>query len=559
MLGHVGIPDPEIRIKGYPHQFSGGMRQRIMIAIALMAHPALLVADEPTSALDVTLEAQIVDLIRGLRDELGTSVLYITHDLGVVAQLCDQVIVMYAGNIIEAGDVHSTFAQPQHPYTQALLRSHPSRSARGSRLVTIPGRVPSLRDLPPGCKFAPRCHRAEEICRTTEPPTLQLASQTVLCHSCQGEVALQYAPEMAIPAEVIPLSATRTAPTAGVAPVIEIRDLQTHFVDDVGLFGEIFRVKPGRVRAVDGVSIAIQRGETWALVGESGSGKTTLGRTILRLGDPTGGDIVVDGQEITRTRQSALRPLRARMQMIFQDPYSSLSPRMKVSDILIEPFRIHKIPVAAPKAKVDELLAMVGLASEQADKYPHQLSGGQARRVGIARALALGPDLLVADEPTAGLDVSVAAGVLNLLKDLGERLNLTLLIITHNLNIIGFIADKVAVMYLGKVVEVGSTDDIFARPRHPYTEALISAIALPDPTVREVRQRIILPGEIPSPRNPPPGCAFHPRCRYMEERCAREAPPLHPLADGDHLAACHFPERLGKAGAGFSALPEGRT
>jgi oligopeptide/dipeptide ABC transporter ATP-binding protein len=324
---------------------------------------------------------------------------------------------------------------------------------------------------------------------------------------------------------------------------VEIRALQTHFVDNVGVLGELFRVKPGRVRAVDGVSISIMRGETWALVGESGSGKTTLGRTILRLGDPTGGSIVLDGQEITRTRQSALRPMRARMQMIFQDPYSSLSPRMKVSDILAEPFRIHGIPIS-PKEKVDELLAMVGLASEQADKYPHQLSGGQARRVGIARALALGPDLLVADEPTAGLDVSVAAGILNLLKDLGAQLNLTLLIITHNLNIIGFIADKVAVMYLGKVVEVGGTDDIFTRPRHPYTEALISAIALPDPTSRSSRQRIILPGEIPSPRNPPSGCAFHPRCRYAEPRCSTDEPQLLPLADGLHLTACHFPERI---------------
>ena len=328
-------------------------------------------------------------------------------------------------------------------------------------------------------------------------------------------------------------------------PVVETRALQTHFVDNVGVLGEILRVKAGRVRAVDGVDIAIRRGETLAVVGESGSGKTTLGRTILRLEDPTGGKIVVDGQEITRMRQSALRPLRARMQMIFQDPYSSLSPRMKVSDILIEPFRIHGIAVS-PKQKVDELLATVGLAGEQADKYPHQLSGGQARRVGIARALALGPELLVADEPTAGLDVSVAAGVLNLLKDLGEQLHLTLLIITHNLNVISFIADRVAVMYLGKVVEVGETDDIFTSPSHPYTEALISAIALPDPTLRTGRRRIILPGEIPSPRNPPPGCPFHPRCRYAEERCAHEVPPLQASEGGDHLAACHFPERVGK-------------
>lgn len=546
MLDRVGMPDPEIRIKEYPHQFSGGMRQRIMVAIALAAHPALLVADEPTSALDVTLEAQIVDLIRDLRDELGTAVLYITHDLGVVAQLCDRVIVMYAGNIIESGDVYNTFAQPQHPYTQALLRSHPSRSAHRSRLVTIPGRVPSLRDLPPGCKFAPRCHRAEEICRTTEPPTLQLGTQTVLCHACHEDLVLQYEPEIKLSPPAGTASAPGLTPEVAAVPVVETRALQTHFVDNVGVLGEIFRVKAGRVRAVDGVDIAIQRGETLALVGESGSGKTTLGRTILRLEDPSGGSIAVDGQEITRMGQSALRPLRARMQMIFQDPYSSLSPRMKVSAILIEPFRIHGV-AASPKQKVDELLAMVGLAGEQANKYPHQLSGGQARRVGIARALALGPELLVADEPTAGLDVSVAAGILNLLKDLGEQLHLTLLVITHNLNVIGFIADRVAVMYLGKVVEVGETDDLFTHPRHPYTEALISAIALPDPTLRSSRRRIILQGEIPSPRNPPPGCPFHPRCRYAEERCTREVPPLQALEGGEHLTACHFPERVWEA------------
>ena len=357
---------------------------------------------------------------------------------------------------------------------------------------------------------------------------------------------LQYTPEAEIAPAAILAAPARATPEVIPTPVVETRALQTHFVDNVGVLGELLRVKAGRVRAVDGVDIAIQRGETLALVGESGSGKTTLGRTILRLEDPTGGHITVDGQEITRMRQSTLRPLRARMQMIFQDPYSSLSPRMKVSDILIEPFRIHGI-AASPKQKVDELLAMVGLASEQADKYPHQLSGGQARRVGIARALALRPDLLVADEPTAGLDVSVAAGVLNLLKDLGEQLHLTLLIITHNLNVIGFIADRVAVMYLGKVVELAPTDAIFSRPRHPYTEALISAIALPDPTLRDRRQRIILHGEIPSPRNPPHGCAFHPRCRYAEARCATEAPALRPLTDGigdAHFTVCHFSERI---------------
>lgn len=542
MLKRVGIPDPEVRIKEYPHQFSGGMRQRIMVAIALATRPALLVADEPTSALDVTLEAQIVDLVSDLRRELGTAVLYITHDLGVVAQLCDRMMVMYAGNIVESGDVHNTFASPKHPYTQALLRSHPSRSARRSRLTTIPGRVPSLRDLPPGCLFAPRCHRAEAICWQSDPPNVQVGSQTVRCYFPGGELPQGHEPELHLTAEAAASLIPAVPAALAEQAVVETQGLETHFVDHVGILGELTRARRGRVRAVDGVDIAIRRGETLALVGESGSGKTTLGRTILRLVDPTGGKITVDGQEITRMKQSALRPLRSNMQMIFQDPYSSLSPRMKISSILMEPFRIHG--VAAGPNKVDELLMMVGLASEQADKYPHQLSGGQARRVGIARALALGPEFLVADEPTAGLDVSVAAGVLNLLKDLGEQLHLTMLIITHNLNVIGFIADRVAVMYLGKVVEIGNADDIFTRPRHPYTEALISAIAQPDPTLRDSRRRIILPGEIPSPRNPPPACSFHPRCRYAEALCSQQEPGLIPVAGEGHLAACHFPEKI---------------
>jgi peptide/nickel transport system ATP-binding protein len=539
MLDRVGIPEAMRQIKEYPHQFSGGMRQRIMIATALMSDPALLVADEPTSALDVTLEAQIIDLIKGLRDEMGTAILYITHDLGVVAQLCDRVLVMYAGNIVEGGETLTIFEQPQHPYTRALLRSHPTRNVRARRLRTIRGRVPSLRELPSGCKFAPRCDYALAACHTTEPQPMEVGGHRVLCHACHEFIEMDEVPveeDLADPTE-------RRRETAEQDVVVAVTDLRTYFRDHVPLVAKLLGQRGGTVRAVDGVDVTIRRGETVALVGESGSGKTTLARTILRLEPPTGGEIVVQGRDITRLRQAALRPMRGQMAMIFQDPSSSLSPRMRVSSLLVEPFAIHGIPIES-KDKVDELLEMVGLSSEQADKYPHQLSGGQARRVGIARALALHPEILVADEPTSGLDVSVAAGILNLLKELRERLNLTYIVISHNLNVISFIADRVAVMYLGKIVELAATESLFDHPRHPYTEALMSAIPLPDPRLRGRRDRIVLEGEIPSPRHPPPGCPFHPRCRYARDECRQQAPPLRAIEGTDHLTACYYPEEV---------------
>jgi len=549
MLNKVGIPDAAQQIHNFPHQFSGGMCQRIMIASALQSKPALLIADEPTSALDVTLEAQITDLIRQLRDELQTSILYITHDLGVVAQICDQVVVLYAGNVVETGDVFNLFKSPLHPYTQALLRSHPFHQTGVKRLITIRGRVPSLKELPVGCKFAPRCDLAEAICFANEPLAWSPdGARTVLCHAYQPQWSGKPVQRSTARAEVEGESAreTRQGATNVHEEVVRADQVRVYYKDTMGWLGKLLGQKEGLVRAVDGVDVAVYRGESLALVGESGSGKTTLGRTILRLEQPSQGEVSIAGQNITKLPQAKIRPLRAGMQMIFQDPISSLSPRKTVTELVLEPFMIHGIPVKKEE-KVNELLEMVGLSAEQADKYPNQLSGGQARRVGIARALALRPALLVADEPTAGLDVSVAAGILNLMKDLRERLGLSYILITHNLNIIGFIADRVAVMYLGKIVEVAATQDLFNYPQHPYTEALLSAVAMPDPNLRQTRKRILLEGEIPSPRNPPPGCPFHPRCRYRQEICTREPPLLQPHGSvgkdqtSDRLTACHFP------------------
>ncbi|MEM2587756.1 MAG: ABC transporter ATP-binding protein [Candidatus Bathyarchaeia archaeon] len=545
MLRRVGIPDPEMRLKHYPFQFSGGMRQRIMIAMALMLRPSLLIADEPTSSLDVTLEAQILDLIKELCTEFHMSILFISHDLGVIAQICDRVAVMYAGTVVEEGDVFSVFDNPLHPYTQALLASHPAKYRRGERLMTIPGRVPSLIALPPGCKFAERCSYANPICYEQEPQYIKIDGRIVRCH----KVSLE---RKTIITKTFPSSRFSTEEKfcrgnvlESCEWVLEIKDLHTYFFyKPGGFFRKFFQRKSREVRAVDGVSLRIARGEIFGLVGESGSGKTTLGKTILRLISPTAGEVWFEQRNITRLGIKELRPLRRRMQIIFQDPFSSLSPRLRVSELLTEPLIIHGLPVD-PNQTVSRLLEMVGLPSELATKYPHQLSGGQARRVGIARALALNPVFLVADEPTSGLDVSVAAGILNLIKDLRDKFGLTCLIITHNLNIVGFLCDRIGVMYLGKLVELGPTERVLEEPLHPYTVALLSAIAEPDPKSREKRKRRFpLMGEIPSQLNLPPGCRFNTRCPLAMDICSSKEPAFREVKPG-HWVACFRLEENG--------------
>jgi peptide/nickel transport system ATP-binding protein len=568
LLTQVGIPDAAERLGDYPHQFSGGMRQRIMIAMALLLEPALLIADEPTSALDVTLEAQIVELLRRLRESHGTAILFVSHDLGVVSHLCDRVIVMYAGRAVEQGTAEQIFGQPRHPYTQALLAAVPSARLRGGRLATIPGRVPSLSALPSGCAFHPRCPHAQDACRAEVPRDLRMEDGgRVLCHIYDpassfsseavvgGAVAGNVAEAVAARTHTA-VGADEDAAATGSADevLVRVEGLSTHFGGRRGTLARLTgQTGGGAVRAVDHVDLELRRGEVLGLVGESGSGKTTLGRTILGLEDATRGRIVFDGQPVGELSRGQLRRLRRRAQMIFQDPYSSLSPRLRVAYLLTETYKINDVPVDQ-RHEVDELLQMVELSAEQAQKYPHELSGGQARRVGIARALALNPEFLVADEPTSGLDVSAAAAVLNLMKDLGQSLGLTYLIITHNLNVVGYIADRIAVMYLGQIVEVGPGERVLQAPAHPYTVGLLSAVSEPDPSRRD-RRKLMVAGEIPSPRNPPPACRFHTRCPFVTGICKTDAPPLVEIAAG-HSVACHHWEQVRAVAAGGSVAIE---
>jgi peptide/nickel transport system ATP-binding protein len=526
LLRQVGIADPERRLDEYPFQFSGGMKQRVMIAIALAGEPDLLIADEPTTALDVTVQAQILDLLAQLQHERGMGMLLITHDLGVVAKMAHRIGVMYAGELVEVASREEFFSRPQHPYTQALFAALPEVSRRGMALTTIPGQVPSLAAMPAGCRFADRCTHVMPVCRELSPDWRGVAaSHTLRCHWTGSAAAVaNHSTRMGL-GDLMP----------ELAPFLDVVDLKVHFPIRRG----VLQRTVGQVLAVDGVSLAISAGRTLALVGESGCGKTTVGKALLQLVKPTAGSVRLGGSELVGMQRKRLRAARRHMQMVFQDPFASLNPRLRVGEIIAEGMSALGLEsdAAAQGRAVAALLKQVGLPDEAAGRYPHEFSGGQRQRIAIARALAVQPELLICDEPTSALDVSVQAQILNLLKKLQEELGVAYLFITHNFAVVEYLANDVAVMYLGRIVERGSAEEVLRSPKHPYTQALLSAV--PVPRLDALSAAIRLPGETPSPANPPAGCHFHPRCPQAMDVCRQRYPEISEVSAA-HTVVCHL-------------------
>ncbi len=518
-LEMVGIPRE--RKKEYPYQFSGGMRQRVVIAIALVCNPKLLIADEPTTALDVTIQAQILSMICDLQRKYGTSVIMITHDLGVVAETCDKVAIMYSGEIVEYGTLADIFTgELHHPYTEGLFGSIPSLTENTARLHPIEGLMPDPTIVPEGCRFAERCTYCQEICRKEKPAVHEENGHQIRCHLAgrtKAERKVTVKPEK--------------------EPDSKKAEVRSDILVNVKNLKKYFKIPGGMVHAVDDVSFSIPRGKTVGVVGESGCGKSTLGRTLLRLYNPTAGEIDFQGKDIAALSKKELLQARPKMQMIFQDPYASLNGRMTVYQLIAEPLIVNKTcKKEEMEDRINRMMDTVGLASRLSMAYPHELDGGRRQRIGVARALILEPEFVVCDEPVSALDVSIQAQILNLLMDLQDQMGLTYLFITHDLSVVKHISDEILVMYLGKCVESAPSEEIFLHPLHPYTKALLAAI--PIPSVESChKRRELLQGEVTSPVNPKPGCRFAARCPYASDKCRQGDIPLREVAPG-HFVSC---------------------
>ena len=536
LLDLVGLPDPDKRIDDFPHQLSGGMKQRVMIAMALACEPKLLIADEPTTALDVTIQAQVLRLMADLQKETGMAILLITHDMGIVNQMADDVNIMYAGKIVEQGSREQIFGNMMHPYTRRLFESIPKPGDESYELNTIPGLVPPATDYGEGCLFADRCAYTMDVCRDHDSKNYTVErGHAVRCHLFDSgitQTAVQEEPKIPAPKK-----------SMGREPLITVEAMKTWFPVRKGVFRKIANY----VKAVDHVDLQLMKGSTVALVGESGCGKTTLGESILRLNREAQGTVRFQETDVMSLPTSELKQIRRHMQIVFQDPFGSLSPRLRVREIIGEGLQVH-FPELSPEEtddRISKVLREVGMDSSVADRYPHEFSGGQRQRISIARALILEPEFLVLDEPTSALDVSVQAQVLNLLRELQAKRNLTYLFITHNLNVVQYIADEVAIMYLGRIVEYAPAKELFLQPKHPYTQSLLKAI----PSLGERKPFETVVGDVPSPLNPPTGCHFHPRCPILMKE--PEGSPLHQKCrneypekkfKGNTFVACHAVE-----------------
>jgi peptide/nickel transport system ATP-binding protein len=556
------------------------MRQRVMIAMALACEPKLLIADEPTTALDVTIQKQILELIDSLRQRLKMAVILVTHDLGVIAGRADRVAVMYAGRIVETAPTDVLFSRPRHPYTEALFEALPEKAGDEEavrRLYNIPGQPPDLTAPPPGCKFAPRCRYARESCVKDEPGLTDLdGTHLFRCYYPVGSSEEvrdpstpfvseppdlpEVPPSPAAEAGVVPVVAggANGAALAGGrggrpvadgavdAPLLTVSRLVKNFTVTAGA---VLQRKVGQVSAVADVSFAVPVGSTFGLVGESGCGKTTIGRLIVGLEKPNAGQIVLGGRDLASLPRRERRQQARQVQLMFQDSYASMDPRMRVATILREPLVIQREgDRAEQRRRINALLDEVGLPAAAAERYPHEFSGGQRQRLGLARALMLRPSLIVADEPVSALDVSIQAQILNLMLDLQREHRLTYLFISHDLGVVRYMSDLIGVMYLGKMVEVGPAWDVYSAPIHPYTRGLIDTVPVADPSLERAKGNEGVRGELPSAVAPPSGCRFRTRCPRAQDVCAAEEPPLRPFTAEGHKAACHFPLREPEAG-----------